>query len=51
MLLTAMLVICPKKGEEITSDAPKCGSMLVTASGQMPEVIATEPGVMRIFSG
>ncbi len=27
------------------------GSMLVTASGQTPEVIATDPGVMWIFSG
>ena len=25
--------------------------MLVTASGQTPEVIATDPGVMWIFSG
>ncbi len=27
------------------------GSMLVTGSGQTPEVIATDPGVMWIFSG
>jgi hypothetical protein len=27
------------------------GSMLVTSSGQAPEVIDTDPGVMWIFSG
>ena len=52
VLLLAMLVVGDQEREHVASDpVDTTGSMLVTASGQTPEVIATDPGVMWIFSG
>ena len=51
VLLLAVLVVGHQEREQIVSDAPVDGSMLVTGSGQTPEVIDTDPGVRRIFSG
>jgi len=52
VLLLAMLVVGDEELEYVVSDPPRIvGSMLVTGSGQTPEVIAADPGVMWIIPG
>ena len=45
MMLLAVLVIGHEEGEDVAAHAHMVGSMLVTGSGQTPDVIATDPGV------